>query len=86
MNSAVTWLLIFVLSKSKNAGKDADTWAWIDMLRFERKPLDYGCTMFYHNLTIYCDSTRLGLCAGTYLRSEPSTNGINGGAGPADRL
>lgn len=31
MNSAVTWLLILVLSKSKNGGKDADTWAWIDI-------------------------------------------------------
>lgn len=53
-------------------GKDADTRAWIDMMSFVRKPLDFGCTMFYHYQTIYCDSTRPGLCAGTYLWSEPA--------------
>lgn len=42
------------------------------MVSFERKAFDFVCTVFYHYLTIYCDSTRLGLCAGSYLRAEPS--------------
>lgn len=45
MKSAVTWLLNFGLSKFKNVGKDVDTRAWIDMVSFVRKPLDFAFTI-----------------------------------------
>lgn len=34
--SAVAWLIALVVSKGKNGGNDPDTWAWIDVVSFDR--------------------------------------------------
>lgn len=66
-------------------GKDADTRAWIDMMSFVRKPLDFGCTMFYHyqDHLLRFNSPRFMCRDIPLVRANYDTDGNRG---PADRL